>query len=880
MDSPCSIVQSGECCAGSVRGSQVSGDQARVRSTSASSAAPIPVDSESGNVTALGQPGPHTASQDPWRSWSNLWQIPALILGAALIGYGLYQASGKAAVIDIPAELAKVEELIASGEYKSAATAIREKIDPAIKHAAAQEQSRYHANVADLVYLSQQAEGLSELQNYQQVVDHFASAVKHGADIHPRQVERWLESLLALGELAAVRERLADLDSIESDRLSGDDALELRAIRNRIFRRWVEAGLRSDDASFEELSELLAEYRRDQALPLEDELWAVARQAQLRLESGMSQQAVDFLLVEMRRLEARSSSEAPIPVGELYGLLGRGYFELGDYDRAQTLLEQALAMFHAPVPPMGDALVLLGQIAATRGQPDLALEKYQIVVRDFPATASYLPGLLGLAEMHSVLGEHETSFEQFRRVQHELAHAAYRREVTPGRIAESLCDRHDAALAMGKLDTALEYALIAEQFFGPDQAPSEVLFRVASTSRQMAENLVGGAARPGEDASASRRLIDPALRLECNRLFEQSGEYFIRHSNAERSSTQSEEQWATSLWMAADSYDLGGRVDLAIKHFLNYLDRRPIDDPRRAETLFRLARAHHSQLDYERAISYYEQVVADRARTTFAAQSYVPLARCLIAVDRQPEAIAQLRQVLSGDRLLKPDARDYRDALIELGRTSYQGSDFAGAIEQFTEAMLRYPDDSQRLEIMFLLADSHRGNAMSIVERLNAEPVMSASEQARLKSLRDSQLQAAQDMFASVCDAYSKSTSGSLGSFELDQLRQAQLYRADCAFHLGRFQQAIEIYDQVTRQYSAHHSSMYALIQIVNSYRAIGDHAKSEAAHRRALARLSQLPDNAFAAPDSLMDRAAWERWLENVPLTQSQTAAVDADAG
>ena len=58
---------------------------------------------------------------------------------------------------------------------------------------------------------------------------------------------------------------------------------------------------------------------------------------------------------------------------------------------------------------------------------------------------------------------------------------------------------------------------------------------------------------------------------------------------------------------------------------------------------------------------------------------------------------------------------------------------------------------------------------------------------------------------------------------------------------------------------------MTALIQIVNCYSNLGDTDRARAAHRRALLRLEELPDEAFEAPDALLDRPAWERWLNRL---------------
>jgi len=70
---------------------------------------------------------------------------------------------------------------------------------------------------------------------------------------------------------------------------------------------------------------------------------------------------------------------------------------------------------------------------------------------------------------------------------------------------------------------------------------------------------------------------------------------------------------------------------------------------------------------------------------------------------------------------------------------------------------------------------------------------------------------------------------------------------------------------------------MTALIQIVNCYSYLGDTPRAQAAHRRALLRLEALPDEAFDASDALLDRAAWERWLKNMPVGQTSNDSPDA---
>ena len=121
-------------------------------------------------------------------------------------------------------------------------------------------------------------------------------------------------------------------------------------------------------------------------------------------------------------------------------------------------------------------------------------------------------------------------------------------------------------------------------------------------------------------------------------------------------------------------------------------------------------------------------------------------------------------------------------------------------------------------------------------------------------------------MFADVAREYEKITDRRLRTDEVQNQRYAYLYRADCAFDLGDYEAAIDLYGVAARRYHNHYASMTALIQIVACHHALGQMDKARVAHARALMRLRQLPEEAFQEPDALFDRDAWRRWLETTP--------------
>ena len=334
-------------------------------------------------------PGPGTESG---RDWSNLWQLPTIIGSIILILLGLRVAVDRAPENDFQGAFAQIDRLIASGDFELAAQQLNEVIEPNLQLATPLEQARFHATVADWIALAQDAENLEDAQNARRVDDEYTEAVRLGAMLDSGRLQRWALALIDVGDLDAARRRLTDLEAMTTDSSEG---LDVRRRRNRVLRRLVEVSLRQEDLSFDALMRLLEDFRADRMLTPGDELWAIARQARLRLEAGFPRQAVDHLLVELRRFEPKLDATPELSFGPLYTLLGRGYYDLGNDRHAEFYAERALEQFARSADGRGDALVLLGEVAVTGGRWQEALEYFDEVVRRYPYTPSGPAGLLG-----------------------------------------------------------------------------------------------------------------------------------------------------------------------------------------------------------------------------------------------------------------------------------------------------------------------------------------------------------------------------------------------------------------------------------------------------------------------------------------------------
>ena len=90
-----------------------------------------------------------------------------------------------------------------------------------------------------------------------------------------------------------------------------------------------------------------------------------------------------------------------------------------------------------------------------------------------------------------------------------------------------------------------------------------------------------------------------------------------------------------------------------------------------------------------------------------------------------------------------------------------------------------------------------------------------------------------------------------------------RFYRADCAFELGLYDQAIRLYDAAALRYQDEPAALAAYVQIVNSYCALGKMDQARLANERAKTLLRRLPAEAFNEGGFTMPKAYWEQWLK-----------------
>lgn len=810
---------------------------------------------------------PRPSSTPP--PWSVLWQTPLGIASVAIIILALLYARRHAPGHDFDGVLAQIATLSSEGRVVEAAQSLREKVLPHLGEATEAQQAKAKALAGDLAWLSAHQRGTATTDDWRLVHERYEEARSLRWVFSPAQIERWAASLVALGEPAEARRRLSLLDDADDE----GDANEAAAVRARVSRLIARSALERPGLGLEERLQLLQEHRAG-ATDASEIVWSIVRQAELRIEAGHPREAIDRLLVDLRRSEPQIESEG-VSIAEVQAVLARGYLELGETDFAESLVTQALGELESTDPARQGALVTLGRIHASRGQHEEALESFSEAAEADPAGEAWAAAMLGRADMSGVLGRHEEALTDYRRLQEAMSRRTFGWGVTPGVAMDRLSDRHDAALATRQFDLALAYIEVASSFTTPDRTPEPVLRRLATAHRVVADTWMAQA------MDAAGEVKDQAARVSASRHYRLAAQAFLARAKALHASPTQEAAWAESMWQAADCFDLAGYHEDAIRQFELFVMSRSEQDTRWLDGTWRLARCRQAVGDLRGAAALYEEIIRANPNSVVAARSHVPLAACYVGLGTPSLAEQQLLRVVSGAEPLRPTAADFQEALVALGTLYHETGEYTRAIEMLERAIASPAIGARLSEVRFRLADSYRLAARRLAEASPGDLALSSGQggsgtEAARTVLRREHLSRAMTLFEQVIEAEQERPMATRTELEREQVRLAHLYVADCAYELADYDRAIVLYDRAAQRYADHASSVTALIQIVNAYGRLGDRSRALAAHNRVLHKLEQMPEDALTGEAGVLDEAAWRSWLELMPPGTSRRAGVD----
>lgn len=803
----------------------------------------------------------------PIRPKLDLWQIPVLLTSFAAIAVGAYQYIDTAPEHDFNGALDSVQTALDDGLYDQAFAVLNDPIGRFIYDDGVQPEhlARFYALSADTIFLTTEDKFVRHSENDQNIRRYYTAARDQlGYKLSPEQNSRLARTYYRLGNIEGT---VRELTAISPDRIDLRFPIMKQLIDDHA--SGIEGAIPLDVAL-----DLIHQLRESAIATTEDRLWAIATKADLQIQNGAFDGAIDRLIAELQLLSDEDKQHA----GFLFSALGRAYYNAGYPQAAKPHLEHAIGLLPELHEDSGRALVVLGRVSIAEDDLGTARDNFLAAIERFPAGNNYISASLGLAELEAAMGHHPRALGAFQNAVSEFSRKNASRDVKREEIETAIAQQFDRLALESQHGIALEYAKLIEAFIEPVvQDDPRVLSRLALAHLSVADELVSSMPQ-NSDGLPIFESADPIAIQDAKANYARAGDYFKRHARA--ITIAEPEQSVDSLWNSADAYDRAGDRHAAASGFTEFI--QATNDPSKdVPGLFRLARIYQSLGNIEEAVTFFEQIVSEHPSTDEAYRSFVPLAQSyLLSSDPDDEVKAEdrLKAVVNGS-FLEPDSAQYRDALIELGLL-YRFTDryppsiaYPQAIELLTEATERY-EDADTPRVLVGIADSARLSARAI--DLELQESLPASERNRLTEIRDERLQTAAGLYKQVYSKITEVPQELRNDLQLVQLRAATLYLGDIHFRLAEaapqsspeqvanYEQSIRYYDTAVRRYPDEPVSLVALVQIVNAHIANGNLDSAITAQRKAKARLQSLGDDAIASGDVPMTREHWERWLES----------------
>jgi len=593
--------------------------------------------------------------------------------------------------------------------------------------------------------------------------------------------------------------------------------------------------------------------------PADEKAWAYVRKAEVLIGLGREDDALVMLNAVDETLKKSAYSE------ELLLMRGRALRRAGKVDEADLLLRDLLGTMRDQGDIYAQVLLELGKLNYGEFRDKEAERYFRRVVETQLGSDWYVAGLLGLAECAALQQRYPAALGLYQEVVDQLQMHPHNWAVDRKTVQQSLALlAHDLNL-MKQYETALAVLEIEQQVAPADDL--EATLRLAWAYRRLAEQMAARLSEAErEEAGREPSETEKKWRKQQKRLikgyFEHAAEQFLR---ATRFITGDDSLYGESLWEAANSYDKAGNAEKAITVWLRFVQERE-GQPKWPRALFYLAQAHQALGHYDSAIEYYELLLAKHPNAPAAFESVVPLSQCYLNKEK-PEtdkARALLLSVFSNPAH-NPPSRHFREALWALGELYYANGDYELAIKRLSEAIDRYPNDPALGKYLFLVGNSYRKIGLALdtfLAQLADDPTATVNRE-RASAQRRQYLGSARDYFEKAIAFYEKIPEGRRTELDRLYLRHSWMYRGDCEFDLGRYAEAVSVYEEVALRYQLTPTALQALMQIVNCHVRLGNQKEAGVANRRALWQLEKMSDAELAAAPVGKDRAAWKAWFQ-----------------
>ncbi len=820
----------------------------------------------------------------PAPPWSAVWHVPVLLAGLVLFGAGLMLAIHSRTPPDPAAYLSSAGAYLKAGQLDTAYEQLKA-AHSLLTEAPASLRGQYAMLNADYMVLRQQQNQWNAPENHQAIVGQYAMAQELGQSLDAVRLERWAKSYVALGR---DQDALAVMDQGKGDEVAERRLLVVRELID-LRRQEVPADPAKLTPLFDRFEQELARLRQP-AMQRSHRIWFTQVQMQGLMADGQPGAMVDQLLVAMVKL---SNDGGDRDLGPLDLLLAQGYHTMDNLGKAglsyRLALQKLDATDRAKDEMVAQALVGLGQIGLTdagrTGQTEAlqqALEVFTTVTARFPSTTAWFDAMLGRVDCLTRLSQFSQAVDDLNsvvaRVDAKPLGAMARRD----KVMALVNDSHSQFMARGDYEKALQYLQTLDPLF-PERRPEDLVVQLAYTHERLAEQQQADAlelagpggplaeVEPGDEAKKRRAIAASQLFQSAATHFRLSADF--HHAHARDLINRDPAAAGQSLWQAAGNYDRAQLWKEAIAVYLEYKAARP-NDPLRLRAIRQLGLAYQADHQYPQAIEQFRELFDSFPRSPETYASLVPMAQCYIRLQQPDAARKVLGFVLGNHEAIRPESLWYRQALVELGKLHYDQKEYEQAITRLNEAVERYAGQDLDVMLVFSLADAYRQSAMQLKTAL--QDAMPQNTRQAMQAELSRRLDLSQSLYSRVVQQ-DQTQDRTRTDLEQIAIRNAYFYRGDCAYDLGRYTQAIALYDQAATRWEKHPASLIALVQIVNANCELKQFQQARVANERAKAHFRRLPREAFNDPSLPMNRQHWEdwyRWTSELNLFQDRATA------
>lgn len=764
------------------------------------------------------------------------WQVPllALAMGMFVIGLvGLRPAAHTPAFDDF---LAEIDSLIRAGLYADAAVRTANALEDAERPP--DQIAALHGRFAQANYYRAASMPRPREELARNVVAHYelsktkdrplsAEAHRHVADAlvwigRPDAAEPHYEAALAGGvaDALVVHRRLYEIRDARRPR---DDAA-LRAHLDRFLK--------------------LAE-----AHP-EHWLWATDKKVRHLMSDGDTTGAKQLADDVAARLANTPFED------ELDYLRALTRDRLGEYVDAAHILTSVLQRGTAEDAVSARCAWLLGETILHDGRPQAAALQFEDVIHRYPGSDWHSASLLGTAEAEVALGRYDRAIENYRTLLAMPAPTHPDAQVDRDVIRVSLTTQYEQLRRDGRLEPALAMLALADELAAglSDEMRAPYASRLASLHVELANRDRASLRSLGADQAEQRAETETRIAEHLKA----AGSALQRYSDL---MTREAEVAAASLFESAEMFDRAGEGERTIGVLRTFLRRWP-GDARVPEVLFKLGQRLQAAGRFEEAVQVYARNLTNYPTTPAALQSYLPLAECHLAIGG--EGLIESERVLlsvvaptTPDGVFTPTAQEYRDAVFLLGDLYAMQGRYEEAVTRYEEAVQRYPEDERMTRAQFMLADAYRRSASALRDELDE------AGQYREQVHRDfvSRMERAADLFLAVADEI-RGRPAPLSSTDGLHFQFALLYQGDCLFDLGRYRDALKVYEESAWTFHDQVRALSAYVQIMLCHAYLGQPAQGRAALARAQQIARKIPEDEFAPAGVGLSKSEWESYL------------------